>query len=148
MSGGLNEDLTAARRSLDRARQELRANIDQLAEGDWGRARRGGWSVGRVVQHLIHAEWTYVRLVMRLRGLPASRTPEPMAVPVGRSDAVHQLSASRQALLAALDGIDEPALYQLVAVGREEYSVLSVLENVAQHDREHARQLRAIVAAT
>jgi hypothetical protein len=31
-------------------------------------------------------------------------------------------------------------------IGHEEYSVLSVLENAASHDREHARQIRSIAA--
>ncbi len=35
--------------------------------------------------------------------------------------------------------------YELKRVGHEEYSVISVLENVANHDREHAEQIRAIV---
>jgi len=35
--------------------------------------------------------------------------------------------------------------YELRRVGHEEYSVLSVIENVANHDHEHAAQIRAIV---
>ena len=62
-------------------------------------------------------------------------------------DAVGALAASRGALLTALDGIDEASFYRLSAVGREEYSVISVLENPAHHDREHAQQLRATVGA-
>jgi hypothetical protein len=37
--------------------------------------------------------------------------------------------------------------YEVKPVGHEEYSVLSVLENVAHHDREHADQIRAILTA-
>jgi hypothetical protein len=33
-------------------------------------------------------------------------------------------------------------------VGHEEYSILSVLENVSNHDREHAEQVKTILAAT
>ncbi len=147
MSLGLNEDLAVARRELDSARQELLASIDQLADDDLDRSRRGGWSVRRVVQHLIQSEWHYVRLAGHLRGLQPTPPPEPPEPPASVSDAVRGLTASRRALLDALDGIDEASFYRLGTVGREEYSVLSVLENAAHHDREHAQQLRATVAA-
>jgi hypothetical protein len=35
--------------------------------------------------------------------------------------------------------------YRLQAIGHEEYSVLSILENVASHDREHADQIRRTI---
>jgi hypothetical protein len=62
-------------------------------------------------------------------------------------DILCRLDSSRSALLSALDGVDEERFYQLRHMGHEEYSVLSVLENAAAHDREHAGQTRAIVAA-
>ena len=43
-------------------------------------------------------------------------------------------------------GVDEETFYRLGAVGHEEYSVLSLLENVALHDREHGPQVREILA--
>lgn len=147
MSPEMNEDFAAARQELDSARQVLHASLDQLSDDDLDRSRRGGWSVRRVVQHLLQAEWHYERLVRQLRELPPTPAPEPPGPPTSVTDAVRGLTASRQALLAALDGIDEASFYRLGAVGREEYSVLSVLENAAHHDREHGQQLRAIVAA-
>ena len=56
----------------------------------------------------------------------------------------------RKAMVNALEGLDiDPrayeTLYELNRVGHEENSVLSVLENVANHDREHAAQIRAII---
>lgn len=151
MSLGINEDLAVARREVDSARQELLVSLAPLAADDLGRSRRGGWSVGRVVQHLIQSEWHYARLVRQLRELPPAPEPEPAAAPAAApasgAEAVREISASRQALLDALEGIDEASFYRLGMVGREEYSVLSVLENVAHHDREHAQQIRVIVAA-
>ena len=35
--------------------------------------------------------------------------------------------------------------YELKRVGHEEYSVVSLLENVASHDQEHAAQIQAII---
>jgi|GEM_PF-2100517 len=148
MSLGLNEDLAAVRGELDRARQEVQASLDQLTDEDLDRSRRGGWSVRRVVQHLIQSEWHYARLVSHLRGLQPTPPLAPPTSPASVPDAVRALSAARQALLDALDGIDEASFYRLGTVGREEYSVLSVLENAAHHDREHVQQIRSIVAPT
>jgi hypothetical protein len=53
------------------------------------------------------------------------------------------LDASRTALLQAIEGVSEGAFYELKRFGHEEYSVLSVLENAAAHDHEHAAQVRA-----
>ncbi len=139
-------DLEQARRELDAARSELLGVVDGLSEGDLDRARRGGWTVGRVLEHVIQSEWLYARLVAHLRerlvpGDAVSGAPSSVA------DAAQRLDASRRALLAALDGVDEESFYRLRVVGHEEYSVVSVLENAAHHDREHAGQVRAIVGA-
>ena len=122
-------------------------------------ARRGGWSVRKVLEHVIHSEWLYSRLATHLRGrpppeggtLPDSSTsaeePEPAAF-ASVAEAAEQLDAVRAALLAAIDGVDEESFYRLQTVGHEEYSVLSLLENVALHDREHAPQVQEILQAT
>jgi hypothetical protein len=44
-------------------------------------------------------------------------------------------------LLRALDGVDEDAFYALRQLANEEYSIVSVLENVISHDHEHSTQL-------
>ena len=146
MSLRLNEDLAVARRDVDNARQDLLASLAKLTDDDLGRSRPGGWSVGRVAQHLIQSEWHYARLIRQLRELPPISVPEQSGVPASGAEAVRELAASRQAVLDALEGIDEASFYRLGTVGREEYSVLSVLENVAHHDGEHAHQIRSIVA--
>jgi hypothetical protein len=50
------------------------------------------------------------------------------------------LSTSRDAILASVDGVDEETFYRLGG-GHQQYSILSVLENVAMHDDEHAAQI-------
>lgn len=157
MATTLETDLIGARQELAAAREELLETLTASGDAALDRARRGGWTVRRVLQHLIEAEWFYGQAVCQLRGLappPASATgshrPDQAAAEQGpavsRSDALRRLSESRQRLLAALDGIDEACFYHVGSVGHEEYSVLSVLENVASHDREHARQIRSIAA--
>ena len=146
MPSGWDADLAAALEELEAARQDLLETLSGLPDDALERARRGGWPVRRVLQHIMGGEWSHVRQITQLRGLdvpPAVPTEPPASVP----DAVQQLNISRRALLAALDGVDEATLYRLAPVGREEYSVLSVLENAAHHDREHANQIRSIVAS-
>jgi hypothetical protein len=43
--------------------------------------------------------------------------------------------------------VDEDHFYALRTVSHEEYSILSLLENVANHDREHAAQVEATLTA-
>jgi hypothetical protein len=147
VSSGLNDDLAAVQRELGAAREELLGTVNALTDDALGQARRGGWTVRRVLQHLIEAEWFYAYLVTQLRGLAPVSPAEGRDAPASVPEAVHRLSGSRQALLAAIEGIDEASFYRLGTVGRDEYSVFSVLENAAHHDREHTLQMRSIVAA-
>ena len=141
-------------RDLQRARAAMRTGRGALVEGgsagredDLDRVRRGGWSGGRVLEHVIESEWLYTRLATHLRDLPQpDETPSTEAPSV--AEATRAMGAAREALLAAVAGVDEETFYRLGAVGHEEYSVLSLLENVALHDREHAPQVQEILQAT
>ena len=141
-----DDDLVTMRRDLEEARGVLSRVVVALNDADLERGRRGGWTVRRVLEHLIQSEWIYVRMVGHLRELPASEDAAP-AAPSSVDDSAQQLDAGRKALLAALDGVDEESFYRLRTMGHEEYSILSVLENVSNHDREHAAQIEVIVAA-
>ena len=147
MSDEFDRDLATARDSLASAREGLLAVVSALAEDDLTRARRGGWSVRKVLEHVIHSEWLYSRLATHLRGDAPPEEPDPTAF-ASVAEAAEQLDAVRAALLAAIDGVDEESFYRLQTVGHEEYSVLSLLENVALHDREHAPQVQEILAAS
>lgn len=57
------------------------------------------------------------------------------------------LARTRTQFVALLDGIDEATFYELRALGREQYSVVSVLENVASHDHEHLEQIAKTLAS-
>ena len=146
MATELEHDLTAARDQLHAARNELLGVVGRLGEADLDRASRGGWTVGRVLEHVIESEWLYARLVTHLREKPVPGDVVSGA-PSSAADAIDRLDASRRALLAALEGVDEESFYRLGTVGHEEYSVLSVLQNDANHDREHAEQVRSILEA-
>jgi uncharacterized damage-inducible protein DinB len=129
---------------LDARRGSLCEFVSSLGNDDLERARRGGWTIARVLEHIIDSEWHYARLVRRLRACD-DITPEAGPV-VDVQAAVERLANSRRALVDAVDGVSEDDFYRLATSGREEYSVVSVLENVEQHDIEHAAQLQSIHA--
>ena len=139
-----DHDLGSCSSSLAAAREELLGVVTALSDDHLDRSRRGGWTVRRVLEHVIQSEWVYSRLVAHLRGLPVSADVID-ALPASTEDALDRLGASRRALLNALDGVDEESFYRLGKIAHEEYSVLSVLENEINHDHEHAEQIRTIV---
>jgi len=146
VTAGFATQFAELQRDLEQARSELTAAVSALDDAALARARPGGWTVGKVLDHVVQAEWHYARLIGLLRGA----TPEePRAAGIaGSVDAAGALEAARAALLRALAGVSASEFYRLAAIGREEYSVLSVLENVAHHDREHLAQVRRILEGT
>ena len=144
MSEEFERDLSHCKRELDAARAELLGVVTPLKDDDLARGRRGGWTVRRVLEHVIWSEWLYSRLVTHLRGLPVAGD-DVSGAPSSADDAVQRLEGSRKALVAAVDGVDEESFYRLGTIGHEEYSILSILENEINHEREHAEQIGAIV---
>jgi len=138
-------DLTFARDALASARDELLTLVGSLEVADRERARRGGWTVARVLRHVIQGETLYVRGMAYLTGSQAEAPAMPSSPPESTAEARRQLDACRAGFLAALEGVNEDTLYAIRPVGHEEYSALSLLENVAHHDREHAAQIREIL---
>lgn len=146
MTSEFEQDLQRVREELDAARKELLAAVTSLSDADLDKARRGGWTVRRVLEHVIWSETMYSRVVTHLRG---QQPPGDAfdATPASVADAVERLRASRTALVQALDGVDEEPFYRLAAVGHEEYSILSMIENESMHEHEHAAQIQWINAA-
>ena len=140
-----NADLAAALDAMTVNRRALVAVVEPLTQDDMAKSRPGSWSVDRVLQHVIESEVAYVKLLAHLRGLTA---PEIAAgtMPQDGPDAVAQLARTRAALVEMTDGIDDETLYRLRAVGANEYSALSVLENDADHDHEHVAQISRLFA--
>lgn len=139
-------DLEAATTEITNARARLVSTVQRLSDPDLNRARRGGWPVHRVLQHVIESEWLYATAVAYLQGkpVPDRRSISCEGQPV--DEVLCMLDAARTALLQALDGVTEDTFYEVRPMGHDEYSVLSVLENVANHDREHADQIAAIAS--
>jgi uncharacterized damage-inducible protein DinB len=145
MSSEFEDDRARIGRELEAARQELLAVVTSLGDADLERGRRGGWTVRRALEHVTYSEQAYARIVTHLRGLPPL-ADIPDCKPASARHATQLLATSREALLAALEGVDEETFYRLAPVGHEEYSVISLLENEINHEREHAAQIRGIVS--
>ena len=138
-------ELTRMRDGMATAREALLAVLSVLPDDDLARGRRGGWTVAEVLKHVIVSEIAYARVVAHLRGVSIDIAgADDVATAAAAIDA---LAASRRALLTAVDGVDEATFYDLRAVGHDQYSVLSVLENAEAHDHEHAGQIAKLLAA-
>ncbi|MCH8160944.1 MAG: DinB family protein [Chloroflexi bacterium] len=147
MSDEFDRDLSKAREDTSQARDGLLAVLRDLKDEDLDKERRGGWSVRKVLEHAIHSEVLYGRLARHLRELPQPEDEAITVPPPTVASAISALENSRGALETAIDGVDEETFYTLRVVGHEEYSILSLLENVALHDREHAPQIQDIVSS-
>ena len=147
MSNEFDRDLSKAREDTSQARDGLLAVLRDLKDEDLDKERRGGWSVRKVLEHAIHSEVLYGRLARHLRELPQPEDEAITVPPPTVASAISALENSRAALETAIDGVDEETFYTLRVVGHEEYSILSLLENVTLHDREHAPQIQDIVSS-
>jgi uncharacterized damage-inducible protein DinB len=146
-----HSDLAASQEAIRLARDELLSVIDPLSRADMERARKGGWTVAKVLDHVIRSEGLYAQALAYLVGAEA-REQGASGAPGSVAEARTMLLDGRKSLLRALDKLEKDPMayetfYALKQMGHEEYSVLSVLENVANHDREHAGQIREILAA-
>jgi hypothetical protein len=141
MTSTLEHDLASSRVDLESARRELLDVLGPLTDRDLDRAPRGHWPVRRVLEHVIWHEQIYVRMAAHIRGAP-NPGEMPDNTPSSIADALDKLAASRSALLAALERIDDETFYKLTKMGYEEYSIFSMLENEANHEREHAAQIK------
>lgn len=140
-------DLSENVKAIVAARITLLEQITQLSDDDLRTTRRGGWSVQEVLRHLIDAEVSYAKVLGFLRSRPVE-LPNVTDDDVASSQAaVAALGRARAALLALVEGVDETAYYDVRSLGATQYSVMSVLENVADHDHEHVGQIAKTLAA-
>ena len=144
MNAEAERDLARAISDMRASREALLSVIAPLDQGAMQINRPGGWSISRVLQHVIESEATYAKLLAHLCGKPSPAFDTPLAR--DGPEATGCLATTRAAIDAIVEGgIDPETLYALKRIGHEEYSPLSVLENVALHDREHAEQIRSLL---
>ena len=138
-----NQELERVLDDMASAQRALLALVSTAPPGSLGRARPGGWTLGRVLHHVIESEAVYAKLLAHQRGAPAPDLDT--GEPADGADAAAKLAATRSAVETLIDGIDDATLYRLVRFGHEEYSPLSVLENIASHDRDHYAQIAELI---
>jgi uncharacterized damage-inducible protein DinB len=131
-------------KDLSESRAHLVVVVEQLKPEEFEQARRGSWTVSKILDHVLHSERLYTQLISVFSGKPASVADA--AKFASAAEAKSALHSSRSAFLSAVDEVKEDDFFRLQRVGREEYSVLSILENNAAHDREHAEQIRKTLA--
>jgi uncharacterized damage-inducible protein DinB len=140
-----DRDRLVAFAELKRRRSDLREVVKGLSDADLDRTRRGSWSVRQVIAHVVESDWWFARAVGALRELEPATRPEHEDDLRQVEQAIAGLAAARAALTEAIEGVTEDAFYRMRKIGPQEYSVLSVLENCADHDREHAQQVQRLV---
>ena len=128
---------------LEAGRARLNEVVGRLSADDLSSARRGSWPVSKILDHVLHSERLYAQLISVFSGVGTSI--EPSSSPTTSAEALTSLEATRRAVLDGIGHVKEEDFYRLQTIGHEEYSVLSILENVASHDREHAEQIRLTV---
>jgi hypothetical protein len=127
------------------ARDALVAGVRAMDDAGLAAARRGSWSVRETLRHVLDSDAAYAKVVGYLRSstVDAAATDDIATV----ASAAAALEAAHRVLVGAIEGVDEATFYDLKAVGREQYSVLSVMENAAAHDREHLEQIERTLGA-
>ena len=100
-----------------------------------------------VLRHLIDAEVSYTKVLGFLRSRPVEFANSSDDDVASSQAAVAALDRARAALLALVEGVDESTFYDVRSLGTSQYSVMSVLENVADHDHEHLGQIAKTLAS-
>ncbi len=139
-------DLDVALRDLTDARADLVSTVERLSSPDLDRARRGGWPISRVIEHAIEHDYMMAMGASAVRGQPVGPRGEMSCDGQPVDEIICRMESGRVALLASVKDVTEEQFYLLLKLGHEEFSVLSILENAAHHDREHADQIRSILA--
>jgi hypothetical protein len=140
-------DLNSALVDMSDARAELVSAVRPLTPSDLERARRGGWPVHRVIEHAIEHDYMMAMVASAIRGQPAGPRGEMSCERQAVDEIVCRMETGRTNLLASVKDVSEEEFYRMLKLGHEEFSVISVLENAASHDREHAGQIRSILAS-
>lgn len=131
---------------LEGGRAHLNEVVGKLSADDLTSARRGSWPVAKILDHVLHSERLYAQLISVFSGVGTSI--EPTGTPSTSAETLTALEATRKAILDGVVHVKEADFYRLQTIGHEEYSVLSILENVASHDREHAEQIQKTLATS
>lgn len=138
-------DRDAVLADMTAARADLVSIVQAMQPAGLERARRGGWPVSKVIEHVIMHDYLMARMATHIRKADAPSPADMTCAGQSIDEVLCRLEAGRALLLAAVNGVSEDDFYRLEKAGYEEFSVISLLENSASHDREHTAQIRAIL---
>ncbi len=100
-----HSEFASSQEAIRLARGELLRVLDSLSRADFDRARRGGWPVRKVLEHVIHSEQLYSQATAYLCGAQAPERGET-GPPGSAAEARTKLLDSRRALLSALEELE------------------------------------------
>jgi hypothetical protein len=145
--------------ALDQSRAGLLATLDRVAEGERDvkvHSEEDGWTVRDIVSHLFDSERGQMMQIERIRnGEPTvpddfdvdrwNRGRQRRMAEMEWDEIVAGLHETREALRAALDGIDDE---ELALTGRhpalqQEIPLQRYLEIIAWHETTHTGEIRA-----
>src|SRR2546423_14217021 len=106
-----NPDLRRVLRDIEASRRSLLSVVTPLTREDLGYARRGGWTIERILQHIIESEQMYAKLLAHQCGKSAPELPSGPGS--DGAEATARLAETRASVMAMIDGIDEETLFTL-----------------------------------
>lgn len=134
-------DLRLALDDASSARAALVSTVQKLKDSDLELSRRGSWPVRRILEHVIESDRLYAMAISSIRKCDPVLTGDSSCEGQSIDEILCLLDTSGRAIHSAVKDVSEDDFYRIERLGRDEYSVLSILENVAHHDREHTEQI-------
>ncbi len=147
------------RERLEAARAELLAAVGALTEEDLARpaGHESDWTAKDLIGHVAYAEGSMLPMIQRPLAGQAHQIPPDFDLDRWNDSRVRRakeqpvaalldrLVESRRELLALLDGMDDADLDRPTSHPRmPDTTVEGVLRIIAIHERDHARELRAV----
>ena len=68
MSSEFDSDLQELKAELSASRAQLLAALESATDADLERGRRGGWTIGQVLAHVIQSEYLYGGVIAAIVG--------------------------------------------------------------------------------
>ena len=145
MEQDFETELAEATSAMTASRAAFADVVAGLADDDLARGRRGHWTVAQVLEHVLQSDEHYHRTILQLRDASPPESDAFATTPSTASEWAAALRAACDAIVRATEGVDEATFYRLGGHPRQQYSILSVLENVTLHDHEHSAQIAEVV---
>ncbi len=145
MESEFERELAEATNAMTAARAAFAKMVAGMTDADLERARRGQWDVAQVLDHVVQSDGYYRRLIAQLREGAPPEPNEDVTTPSTCAEWAAALRTSCDAIVRAIEGVGEETFYHMGGPTHQQYSILSVLENVTLHDHEHGAQVERAI---